>query len=52
MKEKFKYYFFKLAVMSVYVIGITTVAATSRYSGYQPVEDDEMMNMARKARKH
>lgn len=51
MKERIKHYFFKLAVLGVYTIGITTVAATSRYTGYQPTEDEALMEMARKARK-
>lgn len=48
MKEKVKRILFKAMVLSVYLIGITTVDATSRFTGYQPVEDEDMINMVRK----
>lgn len=51
MREKLKFYLLKLMVMGVYVIGVSTVAATSRYTGYQPEESVELLEMVRSRRK-
>lgn len=51
MREKLKFYLLKTAVIGVYLIGISTVAATSRYTGYQPEEGGELMEMVRSRRK-
>ncbi len=50
MKEKVKRILFKMALLGVYVIGITTVDATSRFTGYQPEEGEDVMVMVRKAK--
>lgn len=51
MRGKVKFYLLKLMVMGVYVIGVSTVAATSRYTGYQPEEGGELMEMVRKQKR-
>lgn len=50
MKNKIKYFLMHTAILGVYVIGITTVTATSRYTGYQPKEDDALIEAVRKAK--
>lgn len=47
MKERLKNYLLKAMVFGVYVVGISTVAATSRYTGYQPEEGEELMGVVR-----
>lgn len=51
MREKLKFYLLKTVVMGVYLIGISTVAATSRYTGYQPEEGRELMELVEKSKK-
>lgn len=51
MKERVKRIFLNLALLSVYLIGITTVDATSRFTGYQPEEGEDVVEMVRRARK-
>lgn len=51
MREKVKFYLLKLMVMGVYVIGVSTVAATSRYTGYQPEEGAELVELVRSLKK-
>lgn len=48
MKERLKNYLLKAMVFGVYVVGISTVAATSRYTGYQPEEGEELMGVVRR----
>lgn len=50
MKEKVKCYLFKAMLLSIYFIGISTVDATSRFTGYQPEESEELIDMVRKLR--
>lgn len=50
MKEKMKRMLFKLTLLGVYVIGISTVDATSRFTGYQPEEGEDVMEMVRNAK--
>lgn len=52
MREKLKHFLLKTMIAGVYVIGITTVSATSRYTGYQPEENSELMDLVRKLKEN
>ena len=52
MRGKVKFYLLKLVVMGVYFIGVSTVTATSRYTGYQPKEGMELVEMVRGLKKY
>ena len=50
MKEKIKKLLLRATILSVYAVGITTVTATSRYTGFQPAEGEELIDAVRKAK--
>lgn len=51
MRKRMKYYVLQVLLLGVYMIGITTVSATSRYTGYQPEESKELLDTVRELRK-
>lgn len=50
MRAKIKKLLLRATIFSVYAIGITTVAATSRYTGFQPEESEELINLVKKVK--
>ncbi|MSS86913.1 cyclic lactone autoinducer peptide [Eisenbergiella tayi] len=51
MRKLIRYYILQGLLLVVYMIGITTVSATSRYTGYQPEESKELLDTVRQLRK-